>query len=211
MSGGTIKGGNIQVGQDGTASNNFTWYQPAVVDGTVRLGRGVAGATTADLITVNGTNITLGGNLIQAATAAPAFSAYINASTQSLSLATWTKLTFNAEEFDTASCFDTSNYRFTPNVAGYYQVNLSMYFDYTGSQFTTAAGSIYKNGSAFKNVSQQGWGGYGTGIVSGLIYMNGTTDYLEGYAYISGGSGPSILSNSSSTITFFQASLARSA
>lgn len=173
----------------------------ATADNTGQLALQAAG-TTVMTITSTGVTTQVG---------APAFSAYINASTQSLSLATWTKLTFNAEEFDTASCFDTSNYRFTPNVAGYYQVNLSMYFDYTGSQFTNAAGSIYKNGSAFKNVSQQGWGGYGTGIVSGLIYMNGTTDYLEGYAYISGGSGPSILSNSSSNITFFQASLARSA
>jgi hypothetical protein len=161
-----------------------------------------SGGTT--IMTVSSTGVTT-------QVGAPAFSAYINASTQSLSNATWTKLTFNAEEFDTASCFDsTTNYRFTPTVAGYYQVNLSIYFDYTVSQFSNAAGAIYKNGSAFKNISQQGYGGYGTGIVSALIYMNGTTDYLEGYAYISGGSGPAILSNSSSNITFFQASLARS-
>lgn len=173
------------------------------VSGTVTLqAPSAAGTTTLTLPSTSGT-VALNG---------PAFSAYINASTQSLSNATWTKLTFNAEEFDTASCFDsTTNYRFTPNVAGYYQVNLSMYFDYTVSQFTNAAGSIYKNGSAFKNISQQGYGGYGTGIVSALIYMNGTTDYIEGYAYISGGSGPAILSSSSSNITFFQASLARAA
>ena len=61
MSGGTIKSGNLQVGQDGTASNNFTWYQPAVADGTVRLGVGVAGATTSDVVTVtNAGNVGIG-------------------------------------------------------------------------------------------------------------------------------------------------------
>jgi hypothetical protein len=171
----------------------------------------VPAANATVITTASSANITQSMLGAGVAGTGPAFSAYINASTQSLSNATWTKLTFNAEEFDTASCFDTSNYRFTPTIAGYYQVNLSMYFDYTGSQFSNAAGAIYKNGSAFKNVSQQGWGGYGTGIVSALIYMNGTTDYLEGYAYISGGSGPTILSNSSANITFFQASLTRAA
>ena len=42
---------NVQVGNSGTATNNFTWYQPASPDGTVRLGVGNTGATTADVIT----------------------------------------------------------------------------------------------------------------------------------------------------------------
>lgn len=141
----------------------------------------------------------------------PAFSAYINSAAQSLSLATWTKITFNTEEFDTASCFDTTNYRFTPNVAGYYQVNACLFFDWSGSQFTDAAGAIYKNGSAVKRINQYGYGGYGMGNVSALIYMNGTTDYLEIYGYISGGSGPQIYSNSSALNTYVSAYLARSA
>lgn len=67
MSGGTIKSGNLQVGQDGTASNNFTWYQPAVADGTVRLGVGVAGATTSDIMTVNSSGVTINGVISQSA------------------------------------------------------------------------------------------------------------------------------------------------
>ena len=208
----TVKAINHQVGNDATATNNFTWYQPSVPDGTVRLGQGIATATSKDMVTVSGSTITLGGNLVQAATAAPAFSAYLNTGAQTLSNATWTKLTFNAEEFDTNSNFDsTTNYRFTPTVAGYYQIDVSIYFDYSVSQFTNAEGAIYKNGSAFKKVVQQGYGGYGTGVISTLIYMNGSTDYLEVYAYISGGSGPQILSGPASTITFFQGFLARSA
>ena len=50
----TIKSNNVQLGQSVTATNNFTWYQPASPDGTVRLGNGNAGSVT-DLITVGST------------------------------------------------------------------------------------------------------------------------------------------------------------
>ena len=50
----TLKVNNLQVGQDATATNNFTLYQPAVPDGTVRLGVGNSGSV-GDLLTVNGT------------------------------------------------------------------------------------------------------------------------------------------------------------
>lgn len=47
----TLKTNNVQVGQSGTATNNFTLYQPSTPDGTVRLAVGNSGATTADVIT----------------------------------------------------------------------------------------------------------------------------------------------------------------
>ena len=47
----TLKVNNLQVGQDATATNNFTLYQPAVPDGTVRLGVGNSGSV-GDLLTV---------------------------------------------------------------------------------------------------------------------------------------------------------------
>jgi hypothetical protein len=182
----------------GATSGSVTLSSPAV-----------SGTTTLTLPTTSGTVITTASTF---AGTGPAFSAYINSAAQSLSLATLTKITFNAEEFDTASCFDsTTNYRFTPNVAGYYQVNACLFFDYSVSQFTDAAGVIYKNGSAVKRINQYGYGGYGMGNVSALIYMNGTTDYLEIYGYISGGSGPQIYSNSSALNTYVSAYLARSA
>jgi hypothetical protein len=49
----TVKANNHQVGQSVTATNNFTLYQPASPDGTVRLGVGNAGATTADVLVAN--------------------------------------------------------------------------------------------------------------------------------------------------------------
>ena len=46
----TLKTNNVQVGQSVTATNNFTLYQPSSPDGTVRLGVGNSGATTADVL-----------------------------------------------------------------------------------------------------------------------------------------------------------------
>jgi len=46
-----IKGKKLQLGYDGTASNNFTLYQPGTPDGTLRLANGIAGAET-DLVTL---------------------------------------------------------------------------------------------------------------------------------------------------------------
>lgn len=48
----TIKTNNAQIGQSITTTNNFTLYQPATPDGTVRLGNGNAGSVT-DIITLN--------------------------------------------------------------------------------------------------------------------------------------------------------------
>ena len=53
----------------------------------------------------------------------PAFSA-VNTGGQTFSNGTATKIQFGTEEFDTAGAFDsTTNYRFQPLVAGYYQFN----------------------------------------------------------------------------------------
>jgi hypothetical protein len=57
----TVIAKNIQIGTSGTATNNFTWYQPASPDGTVRLGVGNSGATTGDVIAVNSSGVTVTG------------------------------------------------------------------------------------------------------------------------------------------------------
>jgi hypothetical protein len=49
----TLKTNNVQVGQSVTATNNFTIYQPDSPDGTVRIGVGNSGATTADVASMS--------------------------------------------------------------------------------------------------------------------------------------------------------------
>jgi hypothetical protein len=63
----TINSKNVQVGTSGVANQNFTLYQPATPDGTVRLGVGNTGATTLDAVTVtNAGNVTVAGSLTAA-------------------------------------------------------------------------------------------------------------------------------------------------
>jgi hypothetical protein len=57
----TINSKNVQVGTSNVAAENFTLYQPATPDGTVRLGVGNSGATTADVVTVNSAGMTVTG------------------------------------------------------------------------------------------------------------------------------------------------------
>jgi len=156
---------------NGSTSGSVTLESPAV-----------SGTTTLTLPTTSGTVITTGSTF---GGTGPAFSAYLSAN-QTVSANTFVKIAFNTEEFDTNSNFDsTTNYRFTPTVAGYYQFNLSFF----GSGSAIAFGNIYKNGSnvlsgsradATTNIS------YGS-MASYIIYCNGSTDYVEFYGYVSTG------------------------
>lgn len=115
-----------------------------------------------------------------AAVSGPAFRAFRNSTGQTISAATWTKVQFNAETFDTDSCFDSStNYRFTPTKAGYYQVNCTVYGNQNSVQDIIPA--IYKNGTIVTLVQVGLKFNYGSGSVSDIVYCNGSTDYIEGY------------------------------
>ena len=118
----------------------------------------------------------------------PAFMAALSGN-QTIPFNTYTKLTLNSETFDTNNCYDpTTNYRFTPNVAGYYQVSLQILTGGTATRDYLAYSLIYKNGSASSTLTGAFALTFGSGAdnsvnSSGLIYMNGTTDYLEAYMY----------------------------
>jgi len=83
---------------------------------SVVLSGNTSGAVTLSVPDVAGTNtITLPAQTGTAMVNGPAFFAYSSAGTaQSISQNVWTKVTFNTESFDTASCFASS--RFTPTV-----------------------------------------------------------------------------------------------
>jgi hypothetical protein len=109
---------------------------------------------------------------------------------QTITGSTWTKVELNAETFDTASCFDsTTNYRFTPNVAGYYSLQAALGAEAQTTSTVYAQCAIYKNGAvaalgtrlpAFADDTQ--------GVVHDIIYLNGTTDYVELYGFVLAGS-----------------------
>jgi len=174
----------------------------------------IAGDTTGNLAftTQAGTNtITVPNTTGTMMVNGPAFSAYL-ASAQSVNQNTFTKCLFDTELFDTNNNFASS--RFTPTVAGYYQVNLNISSDYNTSN--SAGGiitAIYKNGSVYLQ-AQVGIGtagyAYGGYTASAVIYMNGSTDYLEGYGRNPNPTGSGVFSGGSTNSTF-SACLVRSA
>lgn len=108
----------------------------------------------------------------------PAFSAY-GSTNQGFTSATNAKITLDTEVFDTANCFSSS--RFTPTVAGYYQINGKARITGTG---LTANCAIYKNGSLLiygSYITPTGTVVFST--VATVVYLNGSTDYIELYGY----------------------------
>ena len=67
----TLKVNNLQVGQDSTATNNLTWFQPGSPDGTIRLGSGNAGSATTKFTFDKDGNLTCVGNINAASILAP--------------------------------------------------------------------------------------------------------------------------------------------
>jgi hypothetical protein len=117
----------------------------------------------------------------------PAFSVYPNADQTGLTSTAFTKVAFTNELFDTANCFDSAtNYRFTPTTEGYYQLNFSVYV--TASNIATMEPFIYKNGSAFTSGQYLVAASGATGAIlsaSNILYLNGSTDAVEFYVYVS--------------------------
>ena len=134
-----------------------------------------------------------------------AFRAYQTAS-QVISNGVFTKVEFNGEDFDVGSAYDNStSYRFAPNVAGYYQLTAKVLFMATSLDRLIVR--ITKNGAEA--------GSYGrncdfTGLsspffyvtVTDLMYLNGSSDYADVYAWVSGSGTLLVGSNDANTSVF---------
>jgi hypothetical protein len=157
---------------------------------------------------INGSSpsITFSDSTTQATAApyGPAFSAY-QSTFQSTTSGVYTKIQFQTKEFDTNNFYDNStNYRFTPTVAGYYQVSGAVSYYSNVSSLQTV---IYKNGSAYRT-GYNASGTSGTGQVSALVYCNGSTDYIELYSVQTQGT---VNTYNVIQYTYFQAAMIRSA
>jgi len=148
-----------------------------IVDGTIATADISDGAVTSVKTTgVGGTNT-------------PAFHVSLSAIQQTTDLAT-TKVQFDTESFDTDNCFDNStNYRFTPTVAGKYfiytslscrsnitnqLVNLRTYIYKNGSELIKSIGTDFRTNNGYQTLNYTG----------AMIEMNGSTDYIEFFARV---------------------------
>ena len=94
-----------------------------------------------------------------------------------------------AQSINTNSCFNTSTYRFTPNVAGYYFIQSCCYMQFSGTAQVLLA--LRKNGSDYKYANYSlspSTGGDTSSLTSTMMYLNGTTDYASVAIYQNSGS-----------------------
>lgn len=149
----------------------------------------------ADIATVSSTGLEMasGKNLYPRV---PAFSVKLSAD-QAITNATFTKIAFDAVDFDNTSSYDnTTNYRFTPTVEGYYLFNIHMYSNAPDRLLL----GLYKNGSTVNwvsDINNTSMGFTRTGG-SALVYANGSTDYFEAYGYLDNTAATSFRQNSGS-------------
>lgn len=134
----------------------------------------------------------------------PAFSYYQSVS-QSMTANVQTKITYTSSEFDTTGGMFSSS-RFTPTIAGYYQITAKV-----APVSTIAAWSnctIYKNGSKYKSgFSTSTSASVDSPTVTALVYCNGSTDYIEIYCI----QNQSQNTSTGSSEAYFQGVLVRAA
>ncbi len=159
------------------------------------------GATNGHILQVDSAEATGMKWAAPASSSGPAFRAFRNTSSQSINYQVYTKVQLNGETFDTGNCFDsTTNYRFTPTTAGYYQLGFTVQLSSATEEILAI---IYKNGTA----SSRGSTGkadteYSFGLSSGtdLIYFNGSSDYVELYVIALQNAGsPSVYNGTAET------------
>jgi len=118
----------------------------------------------------------------------PAFFAYLDLDQTGNADLSAVKINVDTEVFDTDNCYDnTTNYRFTPNVAGKYLFQAAGVLDAgSNTNFVDFATQIYKNGSGAAQSQTNPTANYGrkfTQTLSVVLEANGTTDYFELYSY----------------------------
>jgi hypothetical protein len=184
-------GDTITVPSGATFTQSGTMNASAITAGTIdtaRLGSGTASSTT----------ILYGDQTYKTEPSSeantPAFIAKYSGDGSGFANATYVKLSFDSEVYDSGSVYDTSNYRFTPGVAGNYQLYARIIFQAGSTSPSQARIAIYKNGSVLQYsrwttaTTISDWT-----VQTSHIDIANTTDYYEAYAY---------QSNATSSTTF---------
>lgn len=204
-------GTTVVLNNAATAGDTITtvsFYVSSVLNAIANTAGSVSSSNLAALSTIPSTagNITVpavtgtmmvSGNM-------PAFSYYLNTSQTGITSGTFTKILFDTQIFNATSSMFASS-RFTPTVAGYYQINGNLNI---GGTLTGSLLSIFKNGSRYTDGSFYNTVSANVLTVSGIVYCNGSTDYIELYGYLT---GTSLQFTASSVGTIFNGCMIRAA
>ena len=140
----------------------------------------------------------------------PTFRACKVTSNQTFANQTYTKITFNQEDWDIGGYYASDTY--TPLVQGYYQVNVSLHLS---SAVDTDGGlvGLYHNGSLhrFNRLRLTGITNddfyVSTMKFNGMVYKDGVDDYIEVYYYNYSEDGGNCIIGADSRATYFEAFL----
>jgi|9_EtaG_2_1085328.scaffolds.fasta_scaffold38705_3 hypothetical protein len=147
--------------------------------------------------TLDATGATITGALANS----PSFSAYRSGGNQTLANNTDVVLQFNTELYDVGSCYDTSTYRFTPNVAGKYFINSIIKLNGGGNSVLYDL-YIYKNTTVVRTTRDETTPADPFSMqVSAIVEANGSSDYFTIQFY----QASSSVQLSSSTNSAFEA------
>ena len=168
-----------------------TNIEPIADNGTVTLGSSGDTFTVPSGVTVNMSSATQTG---VGGVNTPSFHAK---TTSDISVAngTNTELVFPSEDFDTASAYDTSNGRFTPQTAGKYLIVSCIVIKVIADGSETML-QIRKNGAFNDNAAQKdlvGKNNYNSNLsASTIVELNGSSDYVSIFCYHDGGANKNV-------------------
>jgi hypothetical protein len=209
--GGTGEGGQILLAASGglyTSASMIDTYQ-----NQFRILKGTnTGGSTASFLTVNldTGDTTIGGYILRSKPIpSPYISQGILAGNQSIPNNTDTIIDF-VDQFDPQNWWNPSTKRFTPTIAGYYQVAFGVWLDNPGTTTGQTNSQCRKNGTTQQIIVQYPLNnGSGQSLAgSKIISMNGTTDYIDFTIYHNAGSAKNILQgNADGSGTWFTSTL----
>ena len=174
-----------------------------MADGTLKVGT-IITSSGSGTITLGQSNETVA--LGSGATASgfggantPAFHAILS-SDQSIAHNTTTTILFNSEVFDTASAYDTSTGKFTPQVAGKYYFYTVLRNDGSGTYEVNTR--ITKNGSDVVGDNVTDNEGSASSVTFTTVDLNGSSDYVIVTVYQPSGGAKNIV-GSTTDRTYF--------
>jgi hypothetical protein len=167
----------------------------AILPSGTTLQRAAIASPVAGMARFNTTNTSLefydGTKWVPLAPNVPACSVYA-ATVQVLASAVATKVQLNTSIFDNYNFFNTGTSRFQPLIPGFYQVSCVVRINTPSLDTDTTYAILYKNGTPYQRLSEIAGQPVTTDLsvaqLTGacVVYMNGTTDYVELYGLASG-------------------------